>query len=49
MIIYLNWGIKSILMDNFITYEFNSIFHSDLSTMSILIIGRGNNILKDFL
>jgi hypothetical protein len=35
-------------MDNFITYEFNSIFHSDLSTMSILMIGRGDNKFKRF-
>ena len=46
--IFKKWGIKSILMDNFITYEFNSIFHSDLSTMSILMIGRGDNKFKRF-
>ena len=46
--IFKKWGIKSILMDNFITYEFNSTFHSDLSAMSILMIGRGNNKWKRF-
>ena len=35
-------------MDNFITYEFNFIFHSDLSTMTILMIGRGDNKFKRF-
>ena len=33
-------------MDNFITYEINSTFHSDLSTISILMIGRGDNKFK---
>ena len=46
--IFKRWGIKSILMNNFITYEFNSTFQSDLSEMSILMIGRGNNKFKRF-
>ena len=35
-------------MNKFITYEFNSTFQSDLSVMSILMIGRGNNKFKRF-
>ena len=35
-------------MNKFITYEFNSTFQSDLTTISILMIGRGNNKFKRF-
>lgn len=47
---YINnkWGIRSILMNNFITYKYNSIIASDLSSKIILMIGRGNNRLKRF-
>ena len=46
--VFKNWGIRSILFSNFITYEYNKIFPSDLSSKSILMIGRGNNRLKRF-
>ena len=42
------WGINSILMSNFITYEYNLIIPSDLSSKTILMIGRGSDRLKRF-
>ena len=42
------WGIRSILMKNFISYEFNSIIPSNLSSKIILMIGRGEDKLKRF-
>ena len=35
-------------MNNFITYEYNSVIPSDLSSKTILMIGRGNDKLKRF-
>ena len=46
--LFQKWGIKSILMDNFITYEYNSIIPSDLSSKNIIMIGRANDRLKRF-
>lgn len=46
--LFKNWGIRSILMDNFISYEYNSIVPSDLSAKCILMIGRGEDKLKRF-
>ena len=46
--LFKKWGINSILMDNFISYNFNLIFPSDLSSQTILMIGRGNDRLKRF-
>lgn len=46
--LFKKWGIKSILMDNFITYKFNSIITSNLSSKTILMFGRGNNKFKRF-
>ena len=46
--IFKKWGIKSILLDNFITYDYNSIIPSDLSSNIILMIGRANDIKKRF-
>lgn len=46
--LFLKWGIKSILMSNFITYEYNNIIPSDLSSKTILMIGRGHDKLKRF-
>ena len=43
------WGIKSILMNNFIPYEYNSIIPSDLSSKTILMIGRGSDKTKRFI
>ena len=42
------WGIKSILMNNFMTYEYNHIIPSDLTDYSILMIGRANDKKKRF-
>ena len=46
--LFKKWGINSILMGNFITYEYNSVIPSDLSSPTILMIGRGNDKLKRF-
>ena len=46
--LFKKWGIRSILMDNFITYEYNSIIQSDLSSKTILMIGRASDKLKRF-
>ena len=46
--LFKRWGIKSILMNNFITYEFKSIEPSDLSSKIILMIGRGDDKTKRF-
>ena len=43
------WGIKSILMNNFIPYEYNSILPSNLSSKTILMIGRGSDETKRFI
>ena len=42
------WGLNTILMTNFMTHEFDSVFSSDLSTKTILLIGRGNAKKKRF-
>ena len=42
------WGINSILLYNFIPYEFNNTVLSKLSSQTILMIGRGDNIYKRF-
>ena len=42
------WGINTILMSNFMTFDFNNIFTSDLSTQNILMIGRGDAKKKRF-
>jgi glycosyltransferase involved in cell wall biosynthesis len=42
------WGINTILMNNFITFDFNQIYISDLSAKSILLIGRGDAKKKRF-
>ena len=46
--LFRKWGINSILMYNFISYEINSVIPSDLSSSNILMIGRANNKLKRF-
>lgn len=46
--IFQKWGINSILMNNFITYEYDSIEPSDLSSKIILMIGRANDKHKRF-
>ena len=46
--IFKKWGIKSILMNNFITYEYNSSFILNLHSQTILMIGRADDKLKRF-
>ena len=46
--LFKKWGIKSILMNNFMTYDFNSIVPSDLSSKIILMIGRAFDKKKRF-
>ena len=46
--IFEKWGIKSILMNNFITYEYNSSFILNLHSQTILMIGRADDKLKRF-
>lgn len=43
-----NWGINSIMMENFVSYQYNNIIQSDLSKKIILMLGRGNDKLKRF-
>ena len=42
------WGINSILLNNFITYDYDNIIPSDLSSKTILMIGRGESKRKRF-
>lgn len=46
--IFNKWGIRSILFNNFITYEYDKVIPSNLSSKLMLMIGRGNNKLKRF-
>ena len=42
------WGINSILMNNFISYEFSDIVPSSLSSRIIIMIGRADDKYKRF-
>ena len=46
--LFKKWGINSILMNNFITYNYKKIIPSDLSSNTILMIGRGDAKKKRF-
>ena len=46
--LFKKWGIKSIFMNNFITYNYNNIIKSNLSSKTILMIGRGDAKKKRF-
>jgi hypothetical protein len=46
--IFKKWGIRSIYMDNFISYEYKSIKPSDLSSKNIIMLGRASNKFKRF-
>ena len=46
--LFKKWGIRSILMDNFMTYKFGSVIPSDLTSKNILMIGRGKAKKKRF-
>ena len=42
------WGINSILLNNFITYDYDNVNPSDLSSKTILMIGRAKDKRKRF-
>jgi len=46
--LFKKWGINSIFMNNFISFEYNYIIPSDLSSQTILMIGRGSDRMKRF-
>ena len=47
--IFKYWRISSYLMNNFVTYEYNSVIPSNLKSNTILMIGRGNDKYKRFI
>ena len=46
--LFKKWGINSILMNNFITFQFDQIKPSKLSYNNIIMIGRANDKMKRF-
>ena len=46
--IFEKWGIKSVLMNNFITYEYNTSIPIDLYYKTILMMGRADDKFKRF-
>jgi glycosyltransferase involved in cell wall biosynthesis len=46
--LFQKWGINSILMDNFMTYEYNSTKPFDLSSETIIMLGRADDKNKRF-
>jgi len=46
--IFKKWGINSILMDNLVSYEYDDVIPSDLSSKTILMIGRASDRFKRF-
>ena len=46
--LFKKWGIKSIFMSNFMTYNFTNIIESNISSNNILMIGRGDAKKKRF-
>ena len=46
--IFKKWGINSILINNFITYDYKKIISSNLSSKTILMIGRADAKKKRF-
>jgi len=46
--LFKKWRINSILMNNFVTYEYDDITPSDLTTKNIIMIGRANDRMKRF-
>lgn len=47
--LFKKWGINSILLNNFITYDYDNIKPSDLSSKTILMIGRASDKRKRFI
>ena len=46
--LFKKWGINSIFMNNFISFEYNYVIPSDLSSNTILMVGRGADRYKRF-
>lgn len=46
--IFKKWGINSILMDNLVTFEYDKVIPSDLSSKNIIMIGRASDKFKRF-
>ena len=46
--LFKKWNFNSVFMDTFITYEYCKIIPSDLSSKTILMLGRGDDKLKRF-
>lgn len=46
--LFKKWGITSILMNNFITYNYDEIIPSNLSSRIIIMVGRANDKNKRF-
>ena len=46
--IFRKWGIESVFMYNFITYDLKRVIPSNLSSKNIIMIGRADNKLKRF-
>lgn len=46
--LFRKWGIRSVLMYNYISYEYDSVIPSNLSSKIIIMIGRGDDKLKRF-
>jgi glycosyltransferase involved in cell wall biosynthesis len=46
--LFKRWGIRSFYLDNFVTYDYDSIVPSDLSEKIILMVGRANRKNKRF-
>ena len=44
--LFRKWKINSIFINNFVTYEYNSIIPSDLSSQNIIMIGRNDKIKR---
>ena len=47
--LFKKWGIRSTLMDNFITYEFKSVIQTDLKSKIIIMLGRAVAKKKRFI
>ena len=47
--LFKKWGIRSIFMDNFITYEFKSVIQTDLTSKIIIMLGRAIAKKKRFI
>ncbi len=47
--LFKKWGINSIYMNNFLTYNYDRVIQSDLSSPIILMIGRGDDKNKRFI